>query len=72
MRNLRMYCVEVSNDGSEFELIFEVDGEIIDSRIEYSFDDVLYDSYKFFKECCEKINFDSRFDKFEINLEYKY
>jgi hypothetical protein len=72
MRNLKMYCVEISNDGSEFELRFEVDGKVVDRKIEYCFDDILYDSYNFFKENCEKINFDSRFDKFEINLDYSY
>ena len=31
----------------------------------------LYDSYDFFKSNCEKLNFDGRFDEFEINISYK-
>ena len=72
MRKFKMYCVEISNDGSEFELRFEKDSEIVDRIIEYSFDDVLYDSYNFFNKNCEKYGFDSRFDKLEINIDYKY
>jgi hypothetical protein len=72
MRKFRMYCVEVSNDGSEFELRFEKDGEVVDSIIEYCFDDVLIDSYKLFEKNCEKYCFDTRFDSLEININYKY
>jgi hypothetical protein len=72
MRNLKMYCVEISNDGSEFELRFEINGEIVEGLMEYSFNDVLIDSYSFFKKNCEKYNFDSRFDKLEIDINYKY
>ena len=71
-RKLKLYCVEVSDDGSEFELRFEVDDEIVDRKTEYSFDDVLIDSYDFFNDNCNRINFDSRFDSFEIDIRYKY
>ena len=71
-RKLRMYCVEVSNDGSEFELRFEVDGELVDKKVEYCIDDVLSESYEFFRRNCEKYNFDSRFDTLSIELNYKF
>ena len=71
-RAMKMYCVEVSNDGSEFELRFEVDGKIIDRATEYSFDDVLITSAEFFKRNCEKVGFDTRFDRLEIKLDYTY
>ena len=57
-RKLRMYCVEVSDDGSEFELRFEVDGELVDKKVGYCIDDILYLSYEFFSKNCEKYNFD--------------
>ena len=71
MRKLRMYVEEISNDGSEFELRFEIDGKLVDSKIEYCIDDCLFDSYEFFKKNCEENNFDSRFDRLSIELNYK-
>lgn len=71
-RKLKMYCVDVSDEGSEFELRFEVNGKIVDRKVEYCMDDVLYDSYEFFKNNCDRVNFDGRFDEFEINISYKY
>ena len=72
MRKFKISCVEVSDDGSEFELRFELNGEIVERKTEYSFDDVLCDSYNFFKENCEKYKIDNRFDKLEINVSYAY
>ena len=71
-RNMKMYCVEVSNDASEFELRFEVNGKIVDHATEYSFQDVLITSAEFFKHNCEKVGFDTRFDHLEIKLDYTY
>lgn len=71
MRNFRMYFVEVSNDGSEFELRFECNGEVIDKKVEYSVDDILIVSYEFFNKNCEEVGFDSRFDSLSIELNYK-
>jgi hypothetical protein len=71
-RAMKMYCVEVGNDASEFELIFEVDGKIVDRATEYSFDDILITSAAFFKRNCEKVGFDTRFDRLEIKLDYTY
>ena len=70
-RKFRMYFVEVSNDGSEFELRFECNGEVIDKKVEYSVDDILFVSYEFFKKNCEEVGFDSRFDSLSIELNYK-
>jgi len=70
-RNFRMYFVDISNDGSEFELRFECNGEVIDKKVEYSVDDILFVSYEFFKKNCEEVGFDSRFDSLSIELNYK-
>ena len=67
-----MYCVEVSDDGSEFELRFEVNGELVDKKVGYCIDDILFFSYEFFVKNCEKYNFDIRFDTLNIELNYKY
>ncbi len=72
MRKFKMSCVEVSDDGSEFELRFELNGEIVERKTEYSFDDVLIDSYEFFKTNCEAHNIDTRFDKLEISVSHTY
>ena len=71
MRKFRMYFVDVSNDCSEFELRFEFNGEVVDKKIEYSVDDILFESYNFFYRNCEKYGFDSRFDRLDIELNYR-
>ena len=71
-RNLRMYVEEVSNDGSEFQLIFKVDDRVVDVKTEYCIEDCLFDSYEFFRKNCEKYEFDSRFDSLSIELNYKF
>ena len=71
-RKIKMYCVDVDNDGSEFEVRFEINGEILERETVYSFDDVLIVSYEFFKKNCEKYNFDSRRDILEVCLSYTY
>ena len=71
-RVIKMYCVDVSNDESEFELRFEVGGKVVDKEVVYSFDDVLYISYEFFKKNCEKYNFDGRFDTLEVSINKRY
>ena len=71
MRKFRMYFVDVSNDDSEFELRFEYNGEVVDRKIEYCVDDILFESYEFFKKNCEEVGFDSRCDSLGIELNYK-
>ena len=71
MRKFRMYFVDVSNDDSEFELRFEYNGEVVDRKIEYCVDDILFESYEFFKKNCKEVCFDSRFDSLSIELNYK-
>jgi hypothetical protein len=61
---------EVSNDGSEFELVFEIDGKVKDVKTEYSVEDCLIDSYEFFHENCEKYEFDGRIDGLDYNLNF--
>ena len=71
MRKFRMYFVDVSNDDSEFELRFEYNGEVVDRKIEYCVDDILFESYEFFKKNCKEFGFDSRIDSLSIELNYK-
>lgn len=71
-RNFKMYCVDVNDDGSEFELVFEMNERIVDIKTTYCFDDVLSESGEFFRKNCEKYNFDGRRDKLEIDIKYKY
>ena len=71
MRKFRMYMEDVSNDCSEYELIFEINGEVVDKKVEYSVSDCLIDSYEFFKMNCQRYEFDSRFDGMEVNLNFK-
>ena len=71
MRKFRMYFVDVSNDDSEFELRFECNGEVVDRKTEYCVDDILFESYEFFKKNCKEVGFDSRFDSLSIELNYK-
>lgn len=71
MRKFRIYVEEVSDDGSEFELVFKIDDRIVDIKTEYCIDDCLSDSYEFFRKNCEENNFDSRNDKLEVNLDFR-
>lgn len=70
-RKFKMYVEEVSNDGSEFQLLFKVDDKIKDIKTEYSIEDCLIESSEFLRKNCEKYNFDSRFDKLEVNLNFQ-
>ena len=71
-RNFRMYVEEVSNDGSEFELVFKINERVVDIKTEYCIEDCLIDSEEFFRKNCEKYNFDSRFDSLEVDLRFKF
>ena len=70
-RSFRMYVEEVSNDGSEFELRFEIDGEVVDKITGNCIEDVLIYSPTVFTFNCEKYNFDSRFDKLKVSLNFE-
>ena len=70
-RNFRMYVEEVSNDGSEFQLVFEIDGRVVDIKTEYCIEDCLIDSEEFFRKNCEKYMFDSRFDRLKVSLDFE-
>ena len=72
MSKHRIYCEDVSEDAGEFELRCEKDGEIVETKIEHCFEDVLIDVYEFFKECCENYDIDTRFDSIEIDINYQY
>ena len=69
-RDFKMYCREVSNDGSEFELVFEMDGKVVDRQTEFCFQNILFESEDFLTRNCEKYGYDTRYDSFEINLNY--
>ena len=69
-RKFRMYCIDVDGDGSEFELVFEIDGRIVDIKTTYCFDDVLNESGEFFRKNCENYDFDGRRDKYKVDISY--
>lgn len=71
MRKFKFYMEEVSNDGSEFQLVFEIDGKVRGVKTEYSVEDCLIDSYEFFRQNCEKYLFDGRIDGLEYNLNFQ-
>lgn len=67
-------CVEISDDGSEFKLVFMTNGGVVlkESESLYSFDDVLIVAYDFFKECCDGVSFDTRYDVLKVDISYSY
>lgn len=71
MRKFKFYMVEVGNDGSEFQLVFELDGKIKDIKTEYCVEECLLDSGDFFTKNCEKYLFDTRIDSLDFNLNFK-
>ena len=71
MRKFKFYMEEVSNDGSEFVLVLEIDGKVKDIKTEYSVEDCLIDSYDFFYKNCGKYKFDGRCASLEYNLNFK-
>ena len=70
-RNFRMYVEDVSVDGSEFQLVFELNGKVKDIKTEYCIEDCLIDSEEFFRKNCEKFEFDSRFDRLKVSLNFE-
>ena len=70
--NYKIYCNDISGDGSEFELVFERDGKIVDSIVENSFHDILIESNNFFCKNCEKYGVDTRYDTLVVELVYKF
>lgn len=71
MSKYNIYC-KVNEDRSEFTLVAEKDGEVVDSQVEYSFEDVMIECYNFFRRVVEKYWPDTRFDSIEVNLNYKF
>lgn len=70
-KNYLIYC-ESNFDGSEFELICKLNDKIIERRTEHCFEDILIESYNFFKLVTSKYEIDTRFDSLEIRIDYKY
>lgn len=70
-RKFRFYMREVSNDESEFQLVFEIDGKVKNIKTEYSVENCLIDSFDFFHENCEKYLFDGRFDSLDYKLNFQ-
>lgn len=70
-RKFFIYCVDVSGEESEYELRFEVNGELKDKIVEYCFDDVLNDIGDFYYGNLEKYKYDSRFDDLKVEIIYK-
>ncbi len=69
MRNIEIFCKDISGDESEYSLICTLNGEVVKEKREiYSFDDVLIMCYDFYYEVCESLVYDSRFDKLIVNI----
>lgn len=68
----RMYSYDISGDGSEFELRFEIDGEIKEAKREYCFENILYSSSVFLSDCCEKYQVDTRYDTLVVELIHRF
>ena len=68
----KMYCYDISGDSSEFELRFEVNGEIKEIQVEYCFQDVLIESASFLCRNCEKYSVDTRYDTLVVDLSYRF
>ena len=71
MRKFRMYMEDVSNDGGEFQLVFEIDGKVKDIQTEYCVENCMIESCNFFSRNCEKYEYDTRFDRMEVNLSFQ-
>jgi hypothetical protein len=68
-----IYCEDVSNDKSEFELRCERNGEIVEREGGlYSFEDVMIECYNFFRKVCDKYYPDTGIDILEVNLNYRF
>lgn len=67
-------CIEISDDGSEFKLVFMTNRGVVlkESESLYSFDDVLIAAYDFFEECCNGVKFDTRYDVLKVDISYSY
>ena len=70
-RKFRIYSEVLEKDGSQFRLVFEVNGKVEKEKTDlYCFDDVLICSYEFFSKNLEEYKFDGRRDTYEVNLNY--
>lgn len=77
MKNFKMFCDKGVNELGEIDeemigLFFSINNEIVDSCCEDCIGDILIESYKMLKRNCDKYGYDSRFDKLEIDLKYKW
>lgn len=70
-RKFRIYCIEVGNDGSEFKLVFEVNGKVEYEEVWYSLDDILLSVGKFYSKCLNEWMYDSRNDSLDVSINYR-
>lgn len=59
-------------DNGIWKLKCLMDGEIIAEKLERSFSDLLIDSVKFYNDCLEKCEYDSRFDDLFVSIEHHH
>jgi hypothetical protein len=71
MREFKFWVEDVSNDESEFQLLFTLDGKLKGVKTEYSYDDCLIDCYEFWRENCEKYSFDGRIDRMIVEFNFR-
>jgi hypothetical protein len=70
-REFKIYCEEVGNDGSEFKLVFEVNGKVENEEVWYSMDDILLSVGEFYGKCLSEWEYDSRCDSLDVSINYR-
>jgi hypothetical protein len=70
-REFKIYYVEVGNDGSEFKLVFEVNGKVEVEEVWYSFDDILLSVGEFYSKYLSEWEYDSRCDSLDVSINYR-
>jgi hypothetical protein len=69
-RKQKMYCVETP--GGEYELVYEINGKVVDRQFSGSFENVMLDCYDFFRRNSEKYELESRVNTLEVKLEHTF
>ena len=66
---MRMY---VDGEDGTYDLVFEVNGKIVERQPEGSFENVMIDCYDFFEKNCEKYGVESRVNTLEVTLTHTF
>ena len=66
----KMYCEETH--GGEYDLVYEVNGKVVDRRFVGSFENVMLECYDFFKRNSEKYGLESRVNTLVVKLDHTF